>query len=180
MVFIDPLLPEDESVVEWLDAHARGRTVDVLITIYWHLRSATLIRDRYRATVWGNARTRDGVEELVSGLVEDGFVLPGGVVPFTPIPNLFSDEIETAYWLPRQRALAVGDILVLTPEGLRIWGEQKTNEQRAALEELVRPALRRFLSLPTELILAPHGGPLSTGAHDALAEALSAPTWQRP
>jgi hypothetical protein len=41
------------------------------------------------------------------------------VLAFTPVPN-DADEDETAYWLPHQRALAAGDILIHTPEGLRI------------------------------------------------------------
>ena len=178
VVLIDPLLPEDPGVLGWLDERARGRSVDVLITVNWHLRSAKAISDRYRATVWGNAKTREDVEELVTGIVEDGAALPGGVLPFTPIPS-DSDEPEAAYWLTRQRALAVGDILINTPEGLRIWWEQKTDELRTEFHDSVLPTLRRLLSLPIELILVPHGGPVTLDARRALEQALEAPTWQR-
>jgi len=179
VILIDPLLTDDPVVLGWLDERVRDRSVDVLVTIYWHLRSAELVRDRYGARVWGNEKAREDVEELVAGLVEDGAELPGGVVPFTPIPN-DSDEVETAYWLPRQRAVAVGDILIETPEGLRVWWENKTEERRTALQERVRPALRRLLRLPIELILLPHGGPITSDAKQSLEAALEAPTWQRP
>jgi hypothetical protein len=181
VVLIDPLLPEDPGILEWLDGLVGGRSVDVLITVYWHLRSAQMIRDRYQAKVWGNAKTREDVEELVTGVVEDGSVLPGGVLPFTPIPSDADEgEDETAYWLPRQCALAVGDILIQTPEGLRIWWEQKTEEQRAEFHDKALPALHRLLRLPIELILLPHGPPITTHARQSFEEALEAPTWQRP
>jgi glyoxylase-like metal-dependent hydrolase (beta-lactamase superfamily II) len=179
VILIDPLLPEDPGTLEWLERLVGGRSVDVLITVHWHLRSAQLIRDRYQATVWGNAKTREDVEELVTGVVEDGSVLPGGVLPFAPIPDTAGED-ETAYWLPRQRALAVGDILIQTPEGPRIWWEQTTEERRTAFHDAALPALHRLLGLPIELILLPHGAPITQHARQAFEQALEAPTWQRP
>ena len=180
VVLIDPLLPDDHSFLRHLDERVGGRTVDVLITVYWHLRSAEAIHERYGATVWGNARTREDVEQLVTGLIVDGVSLPAGIVPYTPIPN-DAEEDETAFWLPRQRALAVGDILIHTPEGLRIWWQQSTEPLRAEYyRERVQPALGRLCALPVELILVPHGAPITTNARQALQQALQAETWQRP
>ena len=175
VVLIDPLLPQDAALTRWLDQRVDGRPVDVLITVYWHLRSAEAVRERYGATVWSNPKTREEVEELVGGVMADGVPLPGGVVPFAPIPN-DDGEDETALWLPRQRALAVGDILIQTPGGLRVWW---TDASRGEYDERFRPALRRLLELPIELLRVPHGGAVTTDARTALAEALEAPTWQR-
>src|SRR5439155_15894990 len=115
----------------------------------------------------------------VTGLIVGGVSLPAGIIPYTPIPN-DAEEDETALWLPPQHALAVGDILIHTPEGLRIWWEQKTEALRAEYREHVQPALRRLRELPVELILVPHGAPITTNARQALQQALEADTWQRP
>jgi glyoxylase-like metal-dependent hydrolase (beta-lactamase superfamily II) len=179
VVLIDPLLPDDHSLLRRLDERIGGRTVDVLITCTGHLRSAEAVHERYGATVWGNAKTREDVEQLVTGLIVDGVSLPAGIIPYTPIPN-DAEEDETAFWLPPQRALAVGDILIHTPEGLRIWWTQNTEALRAEYRERVQPALRRLRELPVELILVPHGAPITTNARQALQQALEADTWQRP
>jgi glyoxylase-like metal-dependent hydrolase (beta-lactamase superfamily II) len=136
VVLIDPLLPDDHSLLCRLDERIGGRTVDVLITCTGHLRSAEAVQERYGATVWGNAKTREDVEQLVTGLIVDGVSLPAGIIPYTPIPN-DAKEDETAFWLPPQQALAVGDILIHTPEGLRIWWEQNTEALRAEYRERV-------------------------------------------
>ena len=177
--FIDPLLPDDPALLDWLDALVGDRRVHVLITVYWHLRSAEALRQRYGATVWGNAQTRADVEELVTEVIADGQTLPGNVTPFTPIPNQEGEE-ETAFWLPRQRALAVGDIFVNTKEGLRLWWSDDPKEPQPAYRERVLPTLRRLSELPVALILAPHGGPLTQDAAEGFEAALSAPLWQRP
>jgi hypothetical protein len=147
--------------------------------VYWHLRSAQELQGRFGASVWGNAKTRKGVEQLVTGLIEDQVPLPGGVVPFTPIPNQAGED-ETAFWLPRQRALAVGDVLINTPEGVRVWWDHQSDELQAAYHERVLPTLERLLDLPIDLLLLPHGGPIVTNGREALATALEAPAWQRP
>jgi hypothetical protein len=178
-ILIDPLLPSDPADLQWVERRCADRSVHALVTVYWHLRSAEIIQARLGARVWGNAKTREDVEHIVTGLIEDQVPLPGGVVPFTPIPN-HGGEDETAFWLPRQHALAVGDILIRTPEGVRIWWEQKTDQLQAEYHDRVLPSLDRLLDLPIELLLLPHGGPIVENAHEALAVSLRAPTWQHP
>jgi hypothetical protein len=178
-VFIDPLLSHDPDLLDWLDGCARGRSVHVLLTVYWHLRSAEALRLRYGATVWANARTREDIEELATGVITDRMTLPGEIEAFTPIPNDEGEE-ETAFWLPRQRALTVGDILVNTQDGLRIWWSTKRQELRRDYAERMLPTLRGLAELPVELILAPHGGPVTAEGAAALERAICAPPWQRP
>lgn len=176
-ILIDPLLPSDPADSQWLEQRCADRDVHVLVSVYWHLRSAEIAQTRFGAKVWGNAKTREDVEHTVTGLIEDQVQLPGGVVPFTPIPNHGGEE-ETAFWLPRQRALAVGDVLIRTPEGVRIWWWEQETDQ-ADSHDRVLPGLRRLLDLPVELLLLPHGGPIVENAHEALAISLRVPTWQR-
>jgi hypothetical protein len=178
VVLIDPLVPADSPVLRWLDDRVAGRTADVLITVFWHLRSAASMRDRYGATVWGNAKTREELEDVITGVIVDGATLPGGIVAYTPIPNEAGED-ETALWLPRQRALAVGDILINTPVGLKAWWPQGTEAHAAAYRDRFQPAVRRLLELPIELILVSHGPPVTGDGRAALEHALDAPTWHR-
>ena len=146
-ILIDPLLPSEPSDLQWVEERCADRDVHVLVTVYWHLRSAEVAQAR---------------------------------LPFTPIPN-HGGEDETAFWLPRQRALAVGDVLIRTPQGVRIWWwEQKTEQLQGDYEDRVVPSLHRLLDLPIELLLLPHGGPIVENAREALAMSLRAPVWGRP
>jgi hypothetical protein len=65
--------------------------------------------------------------------------------------------------------------LVRERYGATVWGNPKTREQ---VEQ--QPALRRLCELLVELILVPHGAPITTNARQALQQALEADTWQRP
>ena len=82
------------------------------------------------------------------------------------------------YWLPQQRAVVVGDVLLgagakphATSEPLRLcpvgWLDGKTQKQ------LVK-SLLPLLDLPLERILVSHGDPVLQGGKEALA-ALIAP-----
>ena len=78
-ILIDPLLPSEPSDLQWVEERCADRDVHVLVTVYWHLRSAEVAQARLGAKVWGNAKTREDVERIVSGLVEDQIPRPGGV-----------------------------------------------------------------------------------------------------
>ena len=58
---IDPLVPADERDVflRHLDADVAraGCPVHVLLTVYWHVRSAPELLERYGATLWAPARS---------------------------------------------------------------------------------------------------------------------------
>jgi glyoxylase-like metal-dependent hydrolase (beta-lactamase superfamily II) len=157
-VLFDPLVPADDEERFWA---ALDRDVEdhgppsILITLFWHARSAREIADRYeRATVWGHKPAAEEVGKRVPGLQSfvEGDILPGGV---EPLPIAFLDE--AAFWLPSHRALVLGDSVLgydgrteLCPTS---WlGEDGSRE---ALEGSVRRALERG---PERLLLT-HGGP---------------------
>jgi glyoxylase-like metal-dependent hydrolase (beta-lactamase superfamily II) len=115
----------------------------------------------------------------MTSVVTDGAELPGGIVPFTQIPNFAGDD-ETAYWLPRHRALAVGDVLINTRLGLRIWGDENAEALGSKLRDRVERALLGLAALPIELILVSHGEPIAGDGRQALRGALDSEPWQRP
>lgn len=128
------------------------------------------------AHVWAPAR---GVRRLKNRgvVVTDAFEkdpeLPGGI---KALPC--AREGEVLYWLPQQKALVVGDVLLgagakphATSEPLRLCPESWLDG--ATTKQLVR-SLLPILELPVERILVSHGDPVLQGGKDVL-KALIAP-----
>jgi glyoxylase-like metal-dependent hydrolase (beta-lactamase superfamily II) len=161
LVLIDPLdLPR-----------GLARPDHVLLTVYWHIRSAPeLAADK----VWSSRRGarplhNRGVD--VTGTVEDDD-LPGGIRAF---PTARSSEV--VYWLPEQKALVVGDVLLgagakprPTDEPLRLCPESWLGK---ATHEDLRQSLRPLLELPVQRVLVSHGEPLVRGGKKALERVLA-------
>ena len=136
--------------------------------MFFHAREA-------RGRVWAPSRivrrlANRGV--TVTDPFEPGDALPGGIACFQT-----AREGEVAYWLPEQRALVVGDVLLGagakprgTAEPLRLCPEGWVRP--ASLDEL-RRSLRPLLELPVEQVLVSHGVPVLSGGHAVLAAALA-------
>jgi glyoxylase-like metal-dependent hydrolase (beta-lactamase superfamily II) len=159
LVLIDPLDPP----------RGLGRPAHVLLTCHWHARS-TKARN-----VWAHERAvrllaNRGVE--VSRAFSPGETLPGGIQAFaTPRPG------EVVYWLPGQRALAVGDVLLGagakprdTGEPLRLCPERWLGK---ATHDDLRESLAPLLDLPVSHVLVSHGTPVMGDGGAALAAALA-------
>jgi glyoxylase-like metal-dependent hydrolase (beta-lactamase superfamily II) len=162
LVLFDPLVPADDEERFWaaLDGDVEDHGLpSILITLFWHARSAREIADRYEgSTVWAHEPAAEEVGKRVPGLrtFVEGDVLPGGV---EPIPIAFLDE--AAFWLPSHRALVLGDSVLGYDDRTELcpasWlGEDGSTE---ALEASVRRALERG---PERLLLT-HGGPRPRG-----------------
>ena len=125
--------------------------------VWAHRRTARLLRNR-------------GVE--LTHPFSPGEPLPGGIQAFeTARPG------EVVYWLPRQRALAVGDVLLgagakprATDTPLRLCPERWLGN---ATHDDLRASLAPLLELPVVRVLVSHGEPVLRGGAKALAAALS-------
>ena len=163
LVLIDPLHPPPEV----------RRPVHVLLTVHFHARTAG---DLGAKQVWAPARDlrllrNRGVE--VTNAFEPGDELPGGIKAFQT-----ARETEVVYWLPEQRSVAVGDVLLgagakphPTPDALRLCPESWLD---GANHKALRKSLQPLLDLRIERILVSHGYPVLSGAKDALAELIGA------
>ena len=161
LVFIDPLDPPEDL----------PRPEHVLLTVYWHDRSA---RDVGAAHVWS---TRRGARPLgnrgvrVTDHVEDGG-LPGGIEAFqTARPS------EVVYWVPSERAVVVGDVLLgagakprATPDPLRLCPERWLGKSS---QDDLRRSLRPLLELPVQRVLVSHGQPVLRAGKRALTNVLA-------
>jgi glyoxylase-like metal-dependent hydrolase (beta-lactamase superfamily II) len=173
VVLIDPLVPGDEAEHFWdaldRDVERVGGDVHVLVTVFWHTRSAAAMVERYGARVWAPTRGKQAIARR-AGVVTDAYrpedPLPGGVEPYRT-----GRAAEVVFWLPEHRALVTGDALLGDGHGgIRLCPASWLPEgaTHATLAETLRPVLE----LPVERVLVSHGEPVLTDGHRALAAAL--------
>jgi hypothetical protein len=161
LILIDPLDPP------------RGvRSPDhVLLTVFWHHRSTADLNAKH---VWSPGSVRAlgnrGVE--VTDVFGAGDALPGGVQAFQT-----ARRNEAVYWLPKQRALVVGDVLLgagakprATDDPLRLCPERWLGA-RTTHEDL-RASLAPLLELPVSRVLVSHGEPILRNGRRALERVL--------
>jgi glyoxylase-like metal-dependent hydrolase (beta-lactamase superfamily II) len=145
-VLIDPLVPpERERFFEALDrdVERRGLPVAILLTTPWHERSTGELTERYGA----------------------GSSPPAGAEAVLALPEVE----ETLWWLPAQRTLVAGDVLIGAPDGVNVqYGLEGETSPTA-----IRTALRALLDLPVERVLVSHGEPVLEDGRAALERALA-------
>ena len=161
LVLIDPIEPPAEL----------RRPAHVLVTVFWHGRSARELPGR----VWAGSRSAKPLENrgvTVSEVVRPGDELPGGIRAFQS-----ARPAELVYWLPEHSALAVGDVLLgagakprATDEPLRLCPERWLGK---ATHGDLRESLRPLLDLPVERVLVSHGEPVLSGGKRALGKLLA-------
>ena len=165
LVLVDPLVPAGDEDAFWraLDGDVEHHgPPNVLVTIFWHARSAQQILDRYDgARVWAHGPAREELSKRtsVTDVYELGDPLPAGI----QAAATGGDAHEVAYLLPEYDAVVLGDAMIAPPGGAaRVWPE----------DDSVRTALRQLLERPLELLLLTHGAPVLAGGGAALARAL--------
>ncbi len=176
LVLIDPLAPSQLGDARrfWkaLDGEVRGRGgVDVIVTLYYHRRSAAAVVDRYRrrasASLWSPQGSVARLGMPVDRAFEPGDQLPGAIAAYA-----CGHDDEAVLWLPRQRALVSGDALlggVRKPYRVCPQSWLPDGVKRSAVAATLAP----LLELPVELLVPTHGPAVTTGAREALAAALT-------
>jgi hypothetical protein len=166
-VLVDPLVAPGDWAE--LDEQLAGRPPHVLITLFWHTRSAGAVAGRYPGTVlWAYERAAPLVQErgVEARTFAAGTALPGGI-EHVEVGRAY----EVAYYLRDRRALVVGDAFLGTPDGgARLfpatWLLGDYEAVRAGLQE----ALSR---LPIDHLLLTHGEPVLERGGTALTRALA-------
>ena len=175
IVLIDPIVPPEDSERFWNaldhDVERARAPVHVLVTIFWHTRSAAAIVERYSARVWAPSSARAAVARR-AGNVTDAFRtgdrLPGGLEAYAT-----ARRTEVVYWVPQHGALVPGDVLLGDGRGgVRMCPESWLPGDKGHAE--LAASLRPLLELPVERILVSHGEPVLEDATQALAAALDA------
>lgn len=171
---IDPLVPPEEPERFWAaldrDVERVGGDVHVLLTVFWHARSARELVARYGARLWAPSRARAAVERR-AGTVTDPF-RPGGPLPARIRAFATGRSNEVVYWLPAQRAVVAGDVILGDDEGrVRLCPESWLPAGIGHAE--VRQALRPLLELDVERVLVSHGEPVLERGAEALRAILA-------
>ena len=162
-VVFDPLVPDDETERFW---EALDRDVEhhgppaILITLYWHVRNAQQIADRYEGTtVWAHepAAKQIGKRVRYTHTFTEGDDLPGGAEAI-PLHN----RNEVAFWLPSHKATVIGDT-ILGGDGRARLCPASWLGKNDSMDE-VRAAVHRILKFPENRLLLTHGGPTDPSA----------------
>ena len=167
LVLIDPQVPKDEADAArfWealdRDVEAHGPP-SILLTVYWHARSAEEIAARYAGSrIWSPADTPEGHLRHTHTYTA-GDELPAGVRA-SDVSRLG----EMVLYLPSHKAVAFGDVVL---EGVRLlpdgWLRNEMTRQDVA------DALRPLLDEAIELLLLTHGAPVTDNARGKLERAL--------
>lgn len=174
LVLIDPLVPTGEEETRFW--HALDRDADehgppqVLLTVFWHARSAQAILDRYDgARVFAPAARADEARERVPTVetYDLGDTLPAGIEA-----KGTEHRGEALLWIPGHRALAAGDLLLGTPGGgVRVCPDSWLRPGVTGRD--IREGLRHVLELPVEALLLTHGEPVFDEAQTKLEAALA-------
>ncbi len=173
VVVVDPLVPADESERFWAaldrDVERAAGAVHVLVTVFWHARSARAVAERYAARVWAPGRGRAAIARRageVTDTFKPGAELVGGVLG---LPTARAAEV--VFWIPEHRTLVPGDVLLgADGGGLRLcpdsWLPEATDHAKLVA------SLRPLLDLPVERVLVSHGDPVLEDGHAALSAVL--------
>lgn len=163
LILIDPIDPPRDL----------RRPDHVLITVFWHYRSTPKLRAK---RVWASSRTVKALANrgvTVTDPIAKNVLLPGGVQPFET-----ARRGELLYWLPEQKSVAVGDVLLgagakprATDDPLRLCPERWLG---AATHDDLRRSLEPLLELPVQRVLVSHGKPVLRAGKRALQRVLRA------
>jgi glyoxylase-like metal-dependent hydrolase (beta-lactamase superfamily II) len=171
LVLIDPLLPagaEGEAALRRLEAgRGDGQPVDIVLTVFYHERSAGAIADALPGTtLWVVHEGVEKVESAVTNPFRPGDALPGGLAA---LATARIDEV--VLWDASSRSLFVGDVLLgRGPEGIELCPENWLPDG-IGTDDLVG-SLMPLLDLPIARILPGHGEPLLRNARARLKNLL--------
>ena len=172
-LLIDPLVPDE--LWDELDGVVDG-SVEILITIPYHVRSAAAASARYGgARVWGHPACAKRLDDKSAFCELRTDRTPEGVSAYSiGKPRRYEMPLRIA----SQRALVFGDAVVGTPDGLRVWEQTDKGERRERwYSESFLPTLEPLALLDIERVLVTHGPSVIRGGRRALRDALAEPPW---
>jgi hypothetical protein len=170
IVLVDPLLPGKPGsgrASKALDRAAAGRSLAIVLTIFYHERSACEILERHPdAGLWSPPERSEVLTCAVTNPFRPGDRLPGGLEALAT-----GRTGEVLLWEPRSGTLIPGDIILGTDEGgLKLCPESWLQDgfSHADLARTLQP----LMVLPIQRVLVSHGEPVLEDARGALERAI--------
>jgi glyoxylase-like metal-dependent hydrolase (beta-lactamase superfamily II) len=170
---IDPLVPPDDRdrflAALDRDVERLGRPVHVLVTVYWHTRSARELSERYDAEVWASSRIRAAVGRRAGRMraFRPGDALPGGIETIAT-----AKRNDTLFFLRPHATLVAGDVILGADAGALCFCPESWLPDGVGHAEL-RASLQPLLDLPVERVLVSHGAPVLENGAQALSALLA-------
>jgi glyoxylase-like metal-dependent hydrolase (beta-lactamase superfamily II) len=131
----------------------------VLVTVFWHHRDTGRMRG---VRIWSSRRAARPLQNrgvAVTDPIDDGAKLPGSIRAFAT-----ARRGEFVYWLPKQKTVVVGDVLLgagakprPTSDPLRLCPERWLGK---ASHADLRASLSPLVELPVRRVLPSHGEPV--------------------
>lgn len=170
---VDPIIPSEDRdrFLAALDRDVArlGLPVHVLLTVFWHTRSARELAERYDAEVWAPSRARAAVERRAGPGVRT--FRPGDELPGEVTTHATARSNEVVLFLPAHRALVSGDVILGADDGALRLCPASWLPDGVGQDEL-RSSLEPLLALPVEHVLVSHGQPVIGGGSAALERLL--------
>jgi hypothetical protein len=168
-LLVDPLWPDDDDDVDWLDDFAHGGRVLAAVLKPDHVRDAAEVAHAYGGRVVTNA---DVAPQLAARATVSVLDVGEEIADGARFVGDGRGRGETPLWIPPARAIAFADAVRGDPAGgLRVWSYPPGREPAT------RDALETIVLLEPEIVLVGHGQPVVGAGAAALREALDRPPW---
>lgn len=157
-ILFDPLVED----WDWLDHRVKEHGPPaVLITLFWHARSAREILDRYDGTsVWAYEPAAEWIGERTryTKTFTAGDAFPAGI---EAIPMHRAEEV--AYWLPQHNSVVVGDTILRHGDRATLFPPTWAY-RRQDIIDAVTQSVRELMARNPDRLLLTHGGPTDPSA----------------
>jgi hypothetical protein len=178
LAIVDPLLPAGraDEVMQQLSQLHGSEKVAVFVTIPYHVRDSEEVAEILGARIVGHKNVADRLNnpKLLIDVTRESKLPLGAQAISVGKPA----RAEHPIYFPDVKALAVGDLIVSIPDGVRIWsssGDLNTDAKRTSHWDRLVPAVTAALGdLDIDHILTTHGEPVIGGGSAALREGLAA------
>jgi glyoxylase-like metal-dependent hydrolase (beta-lactamase superfamily II) len=158
-VLFDPLVEDWDSLDRQVGEHGPPA---ILITLFWHARSAQQLLDRYDGTsVWAYEPAAEWIGERTRYTTKfnAGDSLPAGIEAI-PMPRV----AEVAYWLPQHNSVVVGDTILRHGDRATLFPATWVARRKQEIIDAAKQSVRELMERSPDRLLLTHGGPTDPSA----------------
>jgi glyoxylase-like metal-dependent hydrolase (beta-lactamase superfamily II) len=158
-VLFDPLVEDWDSLDRQVEEHGPPA---ILITLFWHARSAQQLLDRYDGTsVWAYEPAAEWIGERTRYTTKfnAGDSLPAGIEAI-PMPRV----AEVAYWLPQHNSVVVGDTILRHGDRATLFPATWVARRKQEIIDAAKQSVRELMERSPDRLLLTHGGPTDPSA----------------